>query len=84
MRPRDAARRLPPSISRRRPRCRCPFLTSSSGHAAARLSGPTRPSTPRCASWRVCRGSASRQEEPQQLDNHLLYLYFGLEIPAVP
>ena len=37
------ARRLPPSVSRRRPRCRCLFLTSSSGHAAARLSEPTRP-----------------------------------------
>eukprot|EP00964_Phaeocystis_antarctica_P128924 scaffold92744_cov69-Phaeocystis_antarctica.AAC.1 len=46
-----------------------PILTSSSGHAAARLSEPTRPSTPRCASWRVCRGSAS---------------HLGPEISAVP
>ena len=66
------ARRLPPSVSRRLPRCRCPFRTSSSGHAAARLSEPTRPSTPRCASWRVCRGSASSRRSATSRKHHLL------------
>jgi len=64
----------------RRPRCRCLFLTSSSGHAAARLSEPTRPSTPRCASWRVCRGSASSRRSATSRKHHLLlYIYLGPE-----
>ena len=65
-----------PSVSHRLPRCRCPFLTSSSGHAAARLRKPTRLSTPRCASWRGV--AAWHQEEAQQVETSPSTLYFTL------